>query len=261
MDAAHTIREAVSKVFELRALSVANPPLKAAISEIKRFQARRFAATYADILNDGPYRGAAKFFLEELYGEKDYTHRDAQYARIAGAMQKLLPKQALNTAILLARVHLLTEELDHAMGLAWLKRGANSPMPGTAVTSPAGFDVGNSGKNTALRYAYAWQDVGRKEDRRMQLNSVLNVGHDLDRLTRAPGLRLMLKMMRRPAEAAGLSDLQRFLENGFDTFAAIGNRHHDVKVFLSLVGQRENQLIEDLFAQTPEAIATQLALD
>lgn len=250
MDAAQTIRDAVSKVFELRRGSVANAPLKAAISEVKLFQARRFAHTYADILNAGPYQGAAKFFLEELYGEKDYTHRDEQYARIAGAMQKLLPKQALATAILLARVHLLTEELDHAMGLAWL-----APIENSQVAS---LRPDSDGQDRALRYAIAWQNVGRKEDRRTQLNSVLNVGHDLDRLTRTPGLRVMLKMMRRPAEAAGLSDLQRFLENGFDTFAEIGKRHQDVKVFLSLVAQRENKLIEDLFARPADEIAAQL---
>ena len=58
-------------------------------------------------------------------------------------------------------------------------------------------------------------------DREGQLRVVLGIGQQMARLTRTAGLRMMLKMMRGPAAAAGLGALQRFLECGFDTFAAM----------------------------------------
>ena len=45
-----------------------------------------------------PYAAAARFFLDELYSDKDYADRDAQFARIAGAIEKLFPAQVARTA-------------------------------------------------------------------------------------------------------------------------------------------------------------------
>ena len=57
-----------------------------------------------------------------------------------------------------------------------------------------------------------------------------------------PGLRTMLRMMRGPASAAGLADLQRFLEEGFDTFAAMSRQRGAVEQFLRTLQERERQL-------------------
>lgn len=246
MDAAQTIRHAVSKIAGFRATHVSNPQLARAIAELKSFQTRRFLKTYSDLLAGGPYQPAAKFFLEELYGEKDYSERDLQFSRIAGAIQKLMPNAAVATAVLLAKLHLLTEELDQAMGLAWLRLAPDAQSQDLTVS------------NNALRYVKAWREVGRQADRALQLANVLDVGNDLDRLTRMPGLRLTLKMMRRPAQAAGLSDLQQFLEMGFDTFAGMGKKSKDVQNFLALVNQRESALMENLFLLPDLEVANQL---
>ncbi len=250
MDGAQTIREAVSKVFALRSESVANPQLGSAIAEVKLFQAQRFSKTYADILGGGTYQGAAQFFLEELYGDKDYSHRDTQFSRIAGALQKLLPQHALATAVLLAKLHAMTEELDHAMGFAWLELKNASPTNG--------LQPGFAKMETTLRYLNAWRSVGRRDERRLQLTSVLDIGRNLSRLTQTPGLRLMLKMMRRPADAAGLGDLQHFLESGFDTFAQMTKTKNAAPGFLALIEQRETTLVDNLFDAPPDEMAVRL---
>ena len=237
MDTAHQIRDAVARVTALRAEASARPELAGAVSAIKRLQARRFAGTYYDLLESGMYAAAARFFLEELYSERDYADRDAQFARIAGAIEKLFPADVAATAAQLAQLHAMTESLDHDMALQWL-------------VEPEGSD--------ALRYAKAWQVVGRAEDREAQLQTVLAIGHEMARLTRLPGLRLMLKMMRGPAAAAGLQSLQRFLEAGFDTFAAMAKRRHGAEQFLGTVHEREERLINRLFAEDPVACETTL---
>ncbi|WP_298927410.1 hypothetical protein [uncultured Ramlibacter sp.] len=239
MEAARTIREAIASVALLRQAALDSPALGQAVGEIKRLQAARFAGTYADLLASSAYAAPARFFLEELYGDRDYEERDAQFGRIAGTIGKLFPAQAADTAVALARLHALTEDLDQAMAAAWLAGGAQDPA-------------------TVPRYIAAWRAVGRSAERQAQLAVVVDVGRQLARLTRAPGLRTMLRMMRGPAAAAGMGSLQRFLENGFDTFAAMARQPNGVETFLGSIAQRESSLIANLFDADLVACETQL---
>jgi hypothetical protein len=109
-------------------------------------------------------------------------------------------------------------------------------------------------------YVRAWQHVGRPADRARQLKSVLAVGTELDRLTRMPGLRMMLKMMRRPANAAGLGSLQQFLESGFDTFAAMSGNASHAQVFLNRIETRETHWIAQLFSDDVQTTQNLLAI-
>jgi hypothetical protein len=240
MDAGHKIREAVAEVSQLREASRREPALSDAVRAVKRTQARRFAGTYADLLGGGIFEAPARFFLDELYSDKDYTERDAQFARIAGAIERFFPADVAETAVALARLHALTEQLDAALARAWL---APEIAP---LAEPA-------------RYAAAWKAVGRRDDRERQLDVVLGIGDEMIRLTRAPGLRLMLRMMRGPAAAAGMSSLQRFLEAGFDTFAGMARRKGSAETFLHTIRGREAALIELLFDGSLVACETELA--
>jgi hypothetical protein len=252
MEPAQQIRDAVAQVSQLRQDASGDPALGAAVAKVKRLQSRRFAGTYADLLGGGPYQAAAQFFLHELYGEADYRERDAQFARIAGALQKLFPQQVMATAVSLAQLHALTERLDHAMGQAWLGEAPD----GDAQAARAG-DV--QGDSPAARYIGAWRAAARRLDREAQLTVVLEIGRELQRLTRAPGLRLMLKMMRGPAAAAGMGALQRFLEAGFDTFAAMARQPGGADGFMAIIRERESALVNLLFDADFVACETQLA--
>ncbi len=240
MEAAQTIRDAMARVATLRVEAQSQPHLQAATVAIKRFQAQRFAGTYADLLQSPEFGGAARFFLQELYGDKDYALRDAQFARIAKALQTFFPSQVVATAVSMAQLHALTEELDHQMALAW-------------TDAPPERRAGDP-----IRYIRAWQDVGRRQDRAQQLDVVLALGCELDRLTRMPGLRMMLRMMRRPANAAGLAALQLFLEAGFDTFASMAGKGSRAQFFLATIKERESAWIARLFSKDIPASETAL---
>ena len=227
MDAsAQQIQTALQAVADLRQQRADNAPLARASADIKRFQARRFQATYADLLGSVRYKSASRFFLQELYSDKDYGDRDQQFARIASTIAKLFPQAVVNTAGALAEVHALTEKLDDLMARQWL----------------ADIEVMPS-STEAARYIRCWRLVTHDAARQRQLAVVLELGHALNRLTRMPGLRTMLKMMRRPAGAAGLESLQKFLESGFDAFADMRGADE----FLTLIGERETQWIRMLF--------------
>jgi hypothetical protein len=241
MDAAQTIRHAIEQVSQLRLARFAEPGLQAATGSVKGFQARRFAGTYADLLGSKDYGPAARFFLEDLYGEKDYSERDAQFSRIAGGLQRLFPQPVIATAVALAELHVLTETLDQRMAKIWMQLFNSTDMQDVSI------------------YVECWASVDDGRERELQLESVLRIGADLDRLTRIPGLRLMLRMMRKPATAAGLGSLQAFLESGFDIFAHM-SKGFGSQFFLSTIQARESMLIGMLSGQDKATSVEELRL-
>lgn len=136
MDAAQTIRDSIADVNALRLHRTGDVPLGAVVATVKTLQARRFAGTYADLMASPAFGPAARFFLEELYSDKDYTARDQQFARIAGTLQTMFPRPVVDTAVALAVLHAQTENLDQDMGRAWLQ--ADAAAPEAPATPPHG---------------------------------------------------------------------------------------------------------------------------
>jgi hypothetical protein len=238
MQASIQIRESISRVVALRQRVTEQPDLALALHTVKHLQAQRFAGTYQDLLGSASYAACANFFLAELYGAKNFAERDAQFARIAGALQRTFPEQVVATAVALAELHQLTEELDLAMALNW-------PL--------------QAGLPKAQAYVLAWRAVGRRDDRLWQLNTVLGIGEELGQLTRKPGLYFLLKMMRKPAQLAGLGSLQTFLESGFEHFAGLARSKGSVRSFLDTVKAREAAWLDRLFDAPAVACVTELS--
>ena len=203
-----------------RARRAADPELEARVQALKTWQQQRFAQTYADLLAHPRYEAATRFFLHELYGPDDYRQRDAQFARVIPTLTRLFPAEVVDTVAKLARLHALSERLDTRMAEHLL-----------------------SDDITPAEYAIAWRACGEPAARQRQIDLTMAVGESLDKLTRKPLLRQTLKLMRGPAQMAGLGALQAFLESGFDTFKAMRGAGE----FLSTVKQREEALARDLF--------------
>lgn len=236
LSAAEQIRAHLERVSHLRQEAGA-AGFNHAVADIKRLQAQRFRATYADFLRHPVYAPATRFFLEELYGVHDFAQRDAQFARIAGAIERLFPQAVAQLAIDLAETHALTEALDYQMATHWLAQDNSLPP--------------------ALRYVRAWRLTGDAGSRARQLAVVQHMGRELERLTRMKPLRLALRMMRNPAKAAGLDALQHFLESGFDAFASLGS----AKVFLDTISAREAGWISTLSDQPENTASSALAAE
>ena len=199
----------------------ASPELLARVTALKAFQQRRFSHTYADLLASARYGAASRFFLEELYGPKDFSARDAQFARVAPKVARVFPSEVAGTIEVLSELHALSETLDTAMGLQ-LRDERIAPAD----------------------YIAAWQGVGRAAERERQIELTLGIAAQLDRITRLPLLRNALRLMRGPARAAGFGELQRSLETGFDTFKAMKGADE----FIAFIGARERALAAALFA-------------
>lgn len=232
---AQRIRAHLSQVDHLRG-QVNTPEMAGAIAKIKRLQSLRFRSTYADFLVSPRYESATRFFLEELYGEHDFTLRDAQFARIAGAIEGMFPDAVGQLAVDLAETHALSERLDHEMAEQWVSLGKNI--------------------DDSMRYVLCWRETDQRQHRHRQLEVVLHMGQQLQRLTRAKSLLIALKMMRKPAKLADLTTLQQFLERGFVAFGAMSN----VSAFLTAIEEREGIWIAGMFESDLKTCAQQLAI-
>ena len=220
--AAQHIRAHLARVTQLRGDAQCNG-LVAAVRAVKQLQARRFRATYVDFMDDPQRAPATRFFLDELYGEHDFEERDAQFARIVGALERIFPPALSTLAVDLAEMHALTEALDHQMAGHWLALGDGIAAP--------------------ERYVRSWRLTGQRTERERQLAVVQHMGQELQKHTRSKSLLLALRMMRRPAQAAGLSALQQFLESGFTAFGTLG----DAQAFLTTIADRERRWLDTLF--------------
>lgn len=239
MKASEEIREALARVAALRQAATGPNELALALKAVKHLQAQRFIGTYQDLLHHPVYGPSARFFLQELYSAKDYSQRDAQFSRIAGALERTFPAHILVTVLTLTKLHQQTEELDMSLAQAWCQWG---DLP------------------DAARYVAAWRSVGQRAARDWQLATVVDVGQTLSELTRKPGLKLLLRMMRRPAELAGLGSLQGFLEEGFDHFAGMARQSDAVNYFLNTIRTRESAWIAQLFDASPGTCEAELTL-
>src|SRR5262245_52963555 len=214
------IQTHLAQVATLRAARADNQQLAARVVAIKRHQHERFSLDYADLFSNDRYGPATGFFLNDLYGPVDFADRDAQFSRIVPAMTRLLPADVMQTVAQLAELHALSESLDQEM----------------ADTVSGAVDDRS--------YRAAWNAVGRHADRQRQLELLVAIGESLDRHTRTPMLKTTLRLMRGPAKAAGLAQLQSFLERGFAPFAAMRGARN----FLDRVSANERRMIAELFS-------------
>ncbi|MCS7101252.1 MAG: hypothetical protein NZL99_06085 [Burkholderiaceae bacterium] len=211
---------ALRRVIELRRGLASDAALTERWLAVKRYQSERLRRTYADLLAAPRYRAAAEFFLDELYGEKDFEQRDQEALRVAPKMARLLPERAVETMTLAVELDELSEILDARVA--------------RAIEALPLDDAG---------YERAYRLAGTPSERARQIEMVLRIGRALDRLARMPLLAGMLHVMRGPAEAAGLAHLHHFLVRGFDAFRAMQGAGE----FLALVEQRETALMRRLF--------------
>jgi hypothetical protein len=102
MDPSQRLRNGAAEVAALRSLEGVDAATRARRDELRAWQARRLAFTHADLLATPRYRDATRFFLDELYGVKDFSQRDAELARVVGILAAELP--ASQAAGLAARI-------------------------------------------------------------------------------------------------------------------------------------------------------------
>lgn len=197
------------------------------LATLRAWQARRLEASFADVLADPRMHAAGRFFLSDLYADRDFSARDRDVDRIMPVVVHLLPESLLRAARDAIELHALSHALDlrlvDAMGRHRLDRLDES------------------------RYGEVYREAGLPRLRRRQIALVVAVGRSLDAAVQRHGVHRLLRASRFPARAAGLSELQGFLERGFDAFARLGG----AGPFLQRVARGEGEVSRRLFAGHP----------
>src|SRR3546814_13235731 len=93
-------------------------PYTTLFRSLRRWQAARLRDSFAHFLADPSRRPAAEFFLDDVYGDRDFTRRDADIARVLPMMQRLLPEKLLGTVADAIELGALTQALDLPMAPA-----------------------------------------------------------------------------------------------------------------------------------------------
>ncbi|QNP40917.1 FFLEELY motif protein [Lysobacter solisilvae (ex Woo and Kim 2020)] len=203
------------------------------LPEVRRWQARRLEASFDRFLRDPTRRPAAQFFLSDVYNDRDFSRRDADIARVLPTMQRLLPATLLETLSNAIELGLLTHAFD--LRLAHVLEAM--PSRRRRLDAPL--------------YAQAYREAGLPRLRSHQIDLIAHVGTGLAGALRMPGVAMLLKLSRGPAKAAGLGELQGFLERGFSAFARLGN----AREFIGEIEADERELSRRLFAGDPDPFA------
>lgn len=220
---ADRLSSALTRVIELRTQFDRHPDLAATWKAVKRWQSDRLRRTYPDLFAQPRYRIAGEFFLNEIYGDKDFGQRDREALRVVPKLARMLPERAVETLLLAVELDEMSEQLD-----ARVAAHARAPIDDAS-------------------YAAAYVAAGTQAERESQIEHVAKIGRALEKLARLPLLSGMLHLMRGPAEAAGLSHLHHFLQRGFDAFKAMGPAGE----FLQTIHDREIVLMRRLFSGDP----------
>lgn len=198
--------------------------------QLRTWQVERLRERYRDLGAIPSYRPAVRFFLERLYGDRDFGDRDGQFQRAYPILERTLPGRLLHTADRAWQLNQLSRDLDLRLAQVLFEemdwRGPIEEQP----------------------YKAAFRHCDNKPERQRQLRLIEELGEDLFRAVRLPVLPSLLRMSRRPAQLAGFGELQGFLEEGFSAFRALGGSRR----FLDIVLQREQLALDEGF-QVPTA--------
>ena len=91
-------------------------------------------------------------------------------------------------------------------------------------------------------YASTYRRVGRYDERRLQIELITGLGHELIDLVRHPLVLKLIRALRIPARVAGFGLLQDFLEEGLQAFQAM----RDGSRFVDTIQRRETRYMERL---------------
>ena len=204
------------------------------LPELRRWQGQRLERSFTRFLQDPGTRPAAQFFLDDIYGDHDFSRRDADIAKVMPMMQGLLPQSLLASVADAIELDVLTHAFDlrmaHVLGrLAPSRRRLDDSL-----------------------YMNAYRAVGLPRLRGYQIELISQVGQGLGSALGIPKMGRLLRLSRLPARALGLAELQGFLERGFDAFAQLG----DIDGFLEEIDRSERAISCRLFAGEPEPFRT-----
>jgi hypothetical protein len=170
------------------------------IRAVQAWQCKRLMTSHKKMYEQSKFKPAVEFFVNELYGPKDFSQRDKDIARVAPKMAKLLPETALQSLVSALHLNALSFELD--------------------------FDIAKKLKDKDINretYLEAYRACDNRNARQQQIYFIEVLGKDLAEVVKMRGISALLLLSRKPAKLAGVQALHEFIESGFKAFKKLGN--------------------------------------
>ncbi len=200
------------------------------IALLRRFQSERLARTHADLLASPRYRAAAEFFLNDVYGPRDFSQRDADMMRFYAGVRKVLPERAVAV-------------LGDVVALSALTNALDARLIEVLVDQ-----LGVTDTITLAQYAEGYRLCDNYDERRHQLALIERIGRGIDRMVHIPLIGVTLRLAHAPATLAGWGELQNYLERGFLAF----KRMKGADEFMQRIIGRELRILDGFFAHEPD---------
>lgn len=222
--AAATFRRAIGRSNELHATYLEKPESYVSYDRFTRWQADYMLPFFSDLLEPAGYAEAVDFVISDLCGV-GVSERDHDIQRATPVIVRSLPTQALDAAA--AAVELNAAALEINLGI-WRALLVGGELPSTIAETD---------------YRDACRSVSSFEECMELVGLAVVLGERLQTLVRMPLIGGLLRTMRLPAQVAGFTALQAFLETGYLTFRRIS----DIDRFLDQLGARLDQVFDHIY--------------
>jgi hypothetical protein len=200
---------------------IAQENMSQGIRQLQSWQTKRLLLTHDDLWTSKQFKPAMQFFIDEIYGPKDFSQRDSELARVVPKMAKLLP----NKALVSLEAALNLNVLSLAMDIALIEH------------------LGDEELNRDTYFA-CYRKCDNQTQREQQLQLLEDLGLDLAQVVKIKGISTMLTLSRKPAKLAGVLSLHEFLERGFKSFRKLGKVHD----FIDPIVSKERHIMHTIFS-------------
>ncbi|MCH2556209.1 MAG: hypothetical protein MK005_02790 [Alcanivorax sp.] len=225
MSAGEHLQDSLNRFFQLRQHQDDDLFL-ARLARLRAFQRDRFLATHRDLFDDPRLRPGIGFLLDDVYGGRDLPPVAREIRRALPKAMRLLPDRVMVTSASALEAAILTQELDEALARD-LDRRLDQPL-------------------AEADYLAAYR-LGDEPARRRQLALVAGLGHHIDRYVRSRTLQTTFRLVRRPAHAAGFTNLYDFMDRSFRVMKPVPS----VGRLLEQVAHREGAILDRVLADHP----------
>ncbi len=217
------------EIEKLKPERIEEKPLDPKLALLRQWQSDRLACTYADLAGRPRYQLALRFFLDDVYGARDFSQRNHDIERIYELLRHIAPESLIRPLILTVHLHYLTEQLDQQLLEVLVQR------------------LGLENELTVPLYGEAYRLCDNYEARVRQIDLIYEIGYLLDSGVRMPLSGALLGAAKVALQRAGWADLMRFTERGYKAFKQM----HGAKEFLNTIRQRELGILDRIYAGDP----------
>lgn len=224
----HDLLSNIGKVSQRE--EIAESGLKPYLALLRVWQSQRLARTYADLLEQPRYNSACRFFLEDIYAERDFSQRDHDLEMMYDFMRRFVPDAVSRPAALTIKLHRMTDALDQK-------------LLEVLVTQ-----LGITDSITVEQYAEAYRRCDNYRERVEQIDLIIEICEHIDGIVRNPITGPALSIAKRPLRGAGYGEVVAFLERGYDSFKRMHGSHH----FRKTLQERELGALDRMVAHDPE---------